>query len=91
MWRFSNRSDFIVHDLLVAKLQTYGFTYEAFNVTKNYLSERTHRTKMNDFYGSLLDLLIGVPQGSPLGGLLKKYLLLRPILLQKGRNRALIC
>lgn len=36
---------------------------------KNYLSERTHRTKMNDFYSSFLDLLTRVPKGSILGSL----------------------
>ena len=33
---------------------------------KNYLSGRTHRTNMNDSYSSILDLIIGVSQGSVL-------------------------
>ena len=36
---------------------------------KNYLSDRTHRTKINDSCFSCLDLLIEVPQGSTQGPL----------------------
>ena len=30
---------------------------------KNYLSDKRHRSKINDFYSLFLDLLVGVLQG----------------------------
>ena len=51
--------DCIVHDFLIAKLEVYGFTYEALNGKLH--SDRAHKTKMNDSYRSFWDLLIGVP------------------------------
>ena len=35
--------DSIVHDFLISKLEAYGFIYEALNVRKTYLSDKTHR------------------------------------------------
>ena len=32
--------DYIVHDFLVAKLEAYGFSYEALKVMYNYLTDR---------------------------------------------------
>ena len=55
---------------MIAKLESYGFTYEALDSMKNYLSDRTHRTKSNDSYSLFLDLLVGVPQDSILGPVL---------------------
>ena len=56
--------------LLTNVLYKLSKAYEALNVMKNYLSDRTHRTKMIDSYSSILDLLIGVLQCSMLGSLL---------------------
>ena len=36
----------------------------------NYLTDRKHRTKVNDHFSDFIDLLLGVPQGSILGPLL---------------------
>ena len=36
----------------------------------NYLTDRKHRTKVNDSFSYFIDLLLGVPQGSILGPLL---------------------
>ena len=38
--------DCIVHDFLVAKLEAYGFSYEALKVMYNYLTVSKHRTKV---------------------------------------------
>ena len=51
--------DCLVHDFLIAKLGTYGFTLKLIN---SYLNDRKHRTKINLSYSSFLELLIGVPQ-----------------------------
>ena len=60
----------IVHDFLITKLEARSFTYKALNVTKNSLSDWTHRTKAIDSYCLFLNLLIGVPKGSILVPLL---------------------
>ena len=63
----SKAFDCIVHDLLIAKLEACGFSYEACKVMYYYLTDRKHRTKINDSFSSFIDLLLGVPQGSILG------------------------
>ena len=35
--------DCIVHDFLIAKLEAYGFSFEALKVMYNYLTDRKHR------------------------------------------------
>ena len=66
----SKAFDCIVHDFLIAKLEAYGFSYEALKVIYNYLTDRKHRTKVNNSFSDFVDLLLGVPQGSILGPLL---------------------
>ena len=66
----SKAFDCINHDLLIAKLHAYGFTMDALEMVKNYLSNRKQRVKINTSFSSWSDLLMGVPQGSVLGPLL---------------------
>ena len=40
--------DTIKHDLLVAQLYAYGFNKESLKLLHNYLSNRWHRTKINN-------------------------------------------
>ena len=60
----------IVHDFLIAKLEAYDFSYEALKVMHKYLTDRKHRTKINDSSSDFIDLLLDVPQGSTLDPLL---------------------
>ena len=62
--------DIIKHDLLVAKLYTYGFNKISQKLLHNYLSNRWHRTKINRQFSSWQELIRGVPQGSDLSPLL---------------------
>ena len=62
--------DCIVHDFLIAKLEAYGFSFEALKVMYNYLTDRKHRTKVNNSFSDFIDLLLGVPQVLILGPLL---------------------
>ena len=62
--------DIIKHDLLVAKLYTYGFNKISQKLLHNYLSNRWHRTKINRQFSSWQELIQGVPQGSDLSPLL---------------------
>ena len=59
-----------MNDFLIAKLEAYGFPYEALKIMYNYLADRKHRTKLNDSFNDFIDLLLGVSQGSILGSLL---------------------
>ena len=66
----SKAFDTLNRDLLIAKLQAYGFDYNALKLIKSYLSNRWQRTKINTSFSSWSELITGVPQGSVLGPLL---------------------
>jgi hypothetical protein len=58
------------HSILIRKLEKYGFTNSALQWYKSYLTDRKQFVNINDTCSSLLDINIGVPQGSILGPLL---------------------
>ena len=62
--------DTINHELLIAKLNTYGFNINALELIMDYLSDRWQRTKINASFSTSSKLFSGVPQGSVLGPLL---------------------
>ena len=63
----SKAYDCLSHELLLAKLQAYGFSISALRLAYSYLKNRKQRTKMNSMYRSWEEILFGVPQGSILG------------------------
>ena len=66
----SKAFDCIVDEFLLAKIEAYGFSYEGLKVMHNYITDRKHRTKVNDSLNDFVDLLLGAPQGSILDPLL---------------------
>ena len=66
----SKASDCLDYELLIAKLNAYGFSLTALKLVHNYLSNRKKRTKINLSYSSLLEIIFGVPQRSIPGPLL---------------------
>ena len=58
------------HNLLVAKLHTYGFRNDSLKLLYSYLKNQWYRTKINHKFSSWKELSQGVPQGSVLRPLL---------------------
>ena len=52
--------DCIDHELLIAKLNAYGFSLTALKLVHSYLSNRKQRTKINSSYSSWLEIIFGV-------------------------------
>ena len=68
----SKAFDCLPHDLLVAKLCTYGFDLKSVTLVHSYLTGRKQRVKIDHIYSSWEETFFGVPQGSILGPLLFK-------------------
>ncbi len=66
----SKAFDTLNHELLLAKLNAYGFDYNAISLIKSYLSDRWQRTKVKRTFSSWSEVFQVVPQGSILGPLL---------------------
>ena len=59
-----------IHDLLIAKLHSYGTSLASLNLLTDYLTNRKQRTKVETSCSSWEDIKHGVPQGFILGPLL---------------------
>ena len=66
----SKAFDCINHPLLIAKLYNYGVSPLSINLIFSYLNNRTHRTKINNYFSERSRIEHVVPQGSILGPLL---------------------
>ena len=51
------------HDLLVAKVNTYGFTLPALKLIHDHLLNRKQSTRINNSCSTLMRIVFGVPQG----------------------------
>ena len=58
------------HDLLIAKLEVYGFSENSLNYIQSYLRNCLQRTNVNNNFSLWKDIFSGVPQGSILGPLM---------------------
>ena len=66
----SKSFDCLPHNLLIAKLQAYGFDMKSLNLIYDYLFNRKQRVKVGETYSSWREILCWVPQVSVLGPLL---------------------
>ena len=66
----SKAFDCLNHNLLIAKLEAYGFDISALSFIYNYLQERKQRTKIDNSHSSWKKIKYGVPQGTFLRPLL---------------------
>ena len=60
----------IHQDLMIAKLGAYGFSQDAIQYIRSYLTKRQHRVRKNSNFETWQNIIGGVPQGSILGPLL---------------------
>ena len=66
----SKAFDCLVHELLITKLNAYGFSLPALKLIHDYLSNRRKQTKINSSYSSWHKIIFGELQGFILGSLL---------------------
>ena len=66
----SKAYDCINYDILLAKLEAYGFSYNSLAFLYSYLKNRKQRTKIGSVFSKWLEVVLGIPQGSILGPLL---------------------
>ena len=66
----SKAFDTLNHDLLIAKLEAYGFSANSLNYIQSYLRNRLQRTNVNNNFSLWKDIFAGAPQGSILGPLI---------------------
>ena len=66
----SKAFDCLDHELLIAKLNAYGFSLTASKLIHDYLSNRKQQNKINSSYSSWHEIIFRLPQGSILDPLL---------------------
>ena len=73
--------DCLPHDLLIAKLDAYGFGIDSLKLVYSYLTDRKQRAKIGTSFSTWKSLSKGVPQGSVLGTLLLNIFMISFMLL----------
>ena len=66
----SKAFDTLIHDLLIAKLEAYGFSAKSVSCIHSYLNKRLQKTNANYDFRLWKEIFWGVPQGSILRPLL---------------------
>ena len=66
----SKAFDCLSHELLIAKLEAYGFNENTIKLVYSYLTNRKQSVKIKGSLSALKRILSGVPQGSILGPML---------------------
>jgi len=67
---FSKAFDFVDHEILLSKLETFGIVGNLLSWFRSYLSSRTQSVRVHDSFSRPIIVSSGVPQGSHLGPLL---------------------
>ena len=67
---FKKSFDYVNSDLLLVKLRCYGFDSNALELFSNYFRQRKQYVSFKNITSSIVEILLGVPQGSILGPLL---------------------
>ena len=64
MTDLSKAFDCLHHELLIAKLDAYGFDIKSVKLIQQHLSNRKQRVKVGNAYSSWKEFFYGIPQGS---------------------------
>jgi len=67
---FARAFDSVSHPKLFARLGAYGIRGNLLNWLMNFLSDRTHKTRVGQYLSALVKLLSGTVQGSGIGPIL---------------------
>uniref|UniRef100_A0AAX7V8P7 Reverse transcriptase domain-containing protein n=1 Tax=Astatotilapia calliptera TaxID=8154 RepID=A0AAX7V8P7_ASTCA len=59
--------DTVNHEILLKKLEKYGFRGVVLEWLKSYVGNRQQYVQINEYKSNLMDIACGVPQGSVLG------------------------
>ena len=70
LMNLSKAFDCLPHDLLIARLNAYGFSKESLRLILSYLSGRKQCVKNVECLNLLKRIISGIPQGSILGPIL---------------------
>ena len=63
-WCIASKAfDCLDHELLIAKLNAYGFSLPALRLINDFLSNRRQRTRIGNSFSDLIEVILGVPQG----------------------------
>ena len=84
----SKAFDCLNHDLLIAKLNAYGFGVPALRLIHDYLPNRKKRTRINNSYSIWMEIVFGAPQESIPGLLLFSFLLADLFFIVNSKNIA---
>ena len=68
--------DTLNHDLLIAKLEAYGFSAKFLSYRYSCLNKRLQKTNINCNFSIWKEIFSGVPQGSILDPLFSIYILM---------------
>ena len=66
----SKAFDTLPHELIVAKLKSYGADDKTADLIHDYLTNRSQRVRLGDQFSNRKEISAGVPQGSVLGPLI---------------------
>ena len=66
----SKAFDCLHHELVIARLDAYGFDIKSVKLIQQYLSNRKQRVKVGNAYSSWKEIFYGIPQGSIRGPLI---------------------
>ena len=55
--------DCILHDLLIAKIDVYGFNYQPLRIMQRFLPNRQQRVKINNAFSRYFEIIYGVLEG----------------------------
>ena len=59
--------DCLPHDLLLVKMEAYGFSIDSLKLMHSYLVRRGQRVKISTSFSAWQEITSGFPQGSVLG------------------------